>query len=408
MSLTKLQEPDIMSCVNNTIPFVFSSENSITDGFYYTIEFYYYKHTTKIVLLLSKVYPDGDGLFVYDASTILQNYIEHIPSNFNVEDITKYEDNIYNYYYTIYENVGGSVIDTYTGDTLSVFGGVIQYGETFDYTNHYPTSVNSGYTFLSNKENRNYRLDEYATINMFCSDTTIIDKLVIQPKQKPSVPDVNYKYYYDVSTTGNINTYIFPIGPVQLNNMALDGKINYYDIGSPIVNNIISDDDLYYDFWLEDDKGDLLTKKYRVYVENECYGFDETEFLWLGELGTYETFSFRFSNKKSFDIDRNETKRLINSVIDNENTYNIGDRGRKINHISGIETHECKSGWLTTSESNDLMELFMSKDVYVIRDGNIYPVIITDKKVENKNSDIDDLFNFTIKYEMAYKKLSNL
>jgi hypothetical protein len=111
---------------------------------------------------------------------------------------------------------------------------------------------------------------------------------------------------------------------------------------------------------------------------------------------------------KSFKTARNEVKSNHYSIKSNQYTYSIGDRGRTNINVSTTESHSAISGWIGDVESQDIMELISSPEVYIKKGGEIYPIIIKNTGYDLKTIRNDKLFNYTIKFEMAYEKLSNI
>ena len=110
---------------------------------------------------------------------------------------------------------------------------------------------------------------------------------------------------------------------------------------------------------------------------------------------------------KEFDIERSYVSSDYNTLIANKWTHNIGDRGLKNTNIKKTETHTVKSGWINDNISKNIIQLLSSTDVYIIKNDEKYPIVITNNSAVEKNIINDQLFNYTISYKMAYNLNTN-
>lgn len=403
MSLGILQEPGSLIPVNNPVPIVYSSSNSTTDGFRYKITLSASTEDMEIW-----IYPDTDNGYycVYDFSMILSDIISK-NNNWDITGNTEAYESLLEYDYSITEYIGSTSGDTSTTTGLWVFRGVKQYEDPWDISEY--TITGSTSKFLSNKLNRKYKLDEYATINAlkgtFGSSYSNWNTVVIDLYNGEFLT----RYYTDAFPgAGHINTiWSLPIGPKQINDMSNGGLIINSGTTLPVVGDFLDDTSVFYEIHLQSDN-DITSETIRIYLDHECYKHDGVEFLWLGDLSTYETFSARMIDIKNFKTDKSEIKTNYYDINNNQYNYSIGDRGRDIINVRTQEKHGATTDWIKDNEASDLMEMFRSPDVYIIKDDNIYPIIITTSGYDEKTVRNNRLFNYTIGFEMAYEKLSNV
>jgi len=406
MSLGLIQEPVILSPVNNPLPIVFSSGDSGEDGFRY-----------KVVLQNNKgddtevwIYPDTDysNYCIFDFSMLMSDVITDDKDNWNTSGYTESYNSWASYNYDITEYIGSTSGDTYSSGTFYVFRGVKQYGKNWTSSDYIPR-VGVTAEFLSNKIYYKYKTDEYATINTFYGAydvSSAFNKVIIDLTDG----DIFKRYYYENQLTGGHirSIYTLPIGPANLNLMSNGGLIIYSGATlTPVVGDLIDTTSSYYNVHLQYDS-DIVSETIKVNVDQNCYKHDGIQFLYLGELSTYETFSARMADIKGFSTKRSEVKKNYNNYNGTNYGYYLGDRGRDVVNITTQEEHEAYTDWIKDDESTDLMEFFNSPDVYIIKDDGIYPIIITTKSYEQKTIRNNRLFNYKIGFEMAYEKLSNI
>lgn len=408
MSLGIKQQPTDIMPVNNPVPIVYSSTFSTEDGFRYRVRLYNSGITTKEVE--TWIYPDTSNANygIYDFSMILSDLISSNPNNYNKTGFTESWESFYQYNYDITEYIGSTSGATGTGSTYYTFRGVLQYGDTWDQSAYIPRTGVTG-KFLSNKVNRKYRLTEYASINALYGDlktyTSAYNRMVIDVYNGDTLIRYNFKNELGAGHIRGI--YTFSIGPSQINTMADQGSIYTGATSDVSVGGAILDSTtVYYEVHLQN-TNDIVSETKRIYLEHECFKHTAVEFLYLGDLSTFETFSFRMADVKSFKTSRNEIKTNQYTIKNDTYTYSIGDRGRKNVNIRTQESHSVISGWINDSEATDLMELFRSPEVYIIKSDGIHPIVLTNTGYVEKTIRNNTLFNYTIDYEMAYEKLSN-
>jgi len=410
MSIGLLQEPLKLSPIGNPVPIVVSSSNSTTAGFRYRVDLINDSGDDELAVW---VYPDtNNGHYgIYDFSRVLSDLIGSNPEHWGTDTCIVDTEQILSYNYRVTEYINATSGATLSGSTdFNVFRGVKQYGDYWDIETYLPNTTGDPALFASISQKREYKLTETATINTFEGSFGTIssewDTIVINVFTSSYVTP----YQIQKAAPSGGEVVILPLGPKNINDMAATGVVlNMIGGGTGVVDlgPIIDTDTIKYDFYLES-KGIIVTEKLIVNVDNICYKHDGVEFLWLGELGTFESYTFRMADLKSFKTARNEVKSNHYSIKSNQYTYSIGDRGRTNINVSTTESHSAISGWIGDVESQDIMELISSPEVYIKKGGEIYPIIIKNTGYDLKTIRNDKLFNYTIKFEMAYEKLSNI
>jgi hypothetical protein len=397
MALTIIQNPLILQPCNNPIPIVVSSDDASNIGFRYYLTLNITGTSNSTVSLF--IYPDttNSNYMVYDAAMILSDFIGST-NNWKCSGITISTEDTISFRYTVTEYTLAVSGETYSSDLFYAFRGVKQYGDFWNYNNYIcGSSSNDTNKFLTNWDgNKEFKLSEYGTINTFYG--------IFSGSTCESNWDKCYITAYNLTgetksitlvPTGltSIGVVTLPLGPVNINS----GSTNFIDSFTS-----------YYTLRL-DYSNTIASKTLRVDIDNTPYKFDGVQFLWLGELGTYETYTFRAKDIKNYSIERNESRKNywgFNSTYH----YSIGDRGRSIVNLKATEEHTVYSGWIDTITSQNLMELYLSPEVFIIKNGNIYPIIITNKDIEEKTklNNEGKIFFHIISYTNAYEKMSNL
>lgn len=433
MALTAIEKPQIVMPVNNIIPLVYSSTFSGETGFYYKISIVYVG--SGLVVDTVDVYPDvgNNGYCIFNLAPILKNYIEE-DVNWDVYDVTDAPNSLYCYKYTITEYIDDTSNDTYSSDELFAYRGVVQYGTFFNYDDY--SCVNSGDTgnFLTNfPQTKTYKIDEYDTVNTFFGSftgetsgfTTGWDRVYYNVHEKGGRLGQYFIYYTGTTAEDTLGKMVtIPSGPKNINDACINNNMWSWNETSgytlqtdPIIvegdaatsTDYYEIDLKYSGYTISPINTTTVNTLIRVDIDEDCYRYTGVQFLWLGELGSYETHTFRLKDRKNFETDRVTYNKPLNNISNNSYTYNLGDRSEDILYINSREYHKVYSGYINDDDVNDkLMELYTSPDVYIIKNDNIYPIIIINNNIESFNIENDKTWIHEITFRMAYQKLSNL
>ena len=419
MSLTKIKEPDLITPVNNAVPLIYSSNNSTQDGFKY------YMHLDKVgieTIVNMYVYPDISNSYdcVYNASRLLRNYtISNLTDNWNCYQPTKNDNSLLNYSYYITEYIGDTSGTTAQSNNKWAFKGVIQHGETFDFTDYFPNSTSSKAKFLTNYHNSTtLGVNDWDTVNTFygtfsstSSYSTDWDRIYIE-----TFTSSYGQSYYIKNTLSSLLPQLvtIPVGPANLNKAVEEGKVYLTQDDSLVTDPIIDTSIVYYEIDLRKSpyasSTDSVSQTITITM-NDCdqYKYDGVQFIWLAELGSYESFTFHLKDKKKFKIKRSTYKK--NSFYEDDTyIYNQSyTRGYDVYDARSTETHDVVSDWVNDDNMNDkIMELYHSPEVYIIIDDNLYPIIIEDTSVKSMNVKNDKMWSYKLSFSMANEKRINI
>jgi len=409
MGISLKQEPERLTPVGNPIPIVAYSTDYNENNFRYQLLLYklnadLISYTVILTLYLDPDI-DNDGYMVYDLAPIIQNYIDDDISIVKTSGITN-TNAYYKFITRVTEYIGTTAGANILSNYLYVsFNGVTQYGEAAFDPDNYEIALGKGTDFLSKKVNRTYKLDSYSTLNFF--NVNIDDGVHLYVIVYDEVDVTKYYQMWLPSSGDTTNKIIYavPLGPANINEGSNAGiwTQNYI---TPTTADIIKSTTTRYTLHIMSSAYALISEQLTVYLDHNCYRSDGVEFIYRGELGTFETLIANYVDVKDFTTSFNEIKRNQYSISNDSYTYSIGDRGRKVVNRRTNESHTVNTDWLTDSEVTDWLELLNSTDVYINKGGDMYPVLITNTKYSEKTVKNEKLFNYTIAFDMAYEKLS--
>ena len=89
--------------------------------------------------------------------------------------------------------------------------------------------------------------------------------------------------------------------------------------------------------------------------------------------------------------------------------YNSYDRGTSSLDTVVTDTYRVTSNWITEADSEWLMQIFTSPEVYWVKeDGTSVAINITTSSVERKQKINDQLINYTLEFQLSNKNKQQL
>jgi hypothetical protein len=283
---------------------------------------------------------------------------------------------------TLIERNTGSASNAYAYD------GTRQYDESnidFGLTKSLSASAsNFASSYIGDKQ---IYLNQFETVSLMCLDSSLLTNAFIRVKTF----DINKQLlnsYVSMNTIGITQSFIkyeLGTGTKNLQGWTMSGTpinlptLGYYQID--IFNGIPSY---------------ILSKTYSIV--NNCSVFNNIRIQFLTRDGGYDYWNFNYDSKYTLSINRTEYDRSLKW------NYNMGDRGRSIMNVQGVELWTANTDWISESDYHYLQELITSQDVYIIDElTNLkYPINIEDTKYDLKTKLREKLFILTITYKYAY------
>lgn len=251
--------------------------------------------------------------------------------------------------------------------------------------------------FLSNSPNTQYvRLEDYGTLSHFnLSNSFVTNYRVTIYNENDSV--LAQKFFSDTFSGSHDDSEAsklvhYPTGPQNFINDATLGSVFSADNWS------------YYTVVANVNEGDRRFNKL-----DSCISDNGTRFAFINKVGTwdYYTANLTKTETQNFVQDTYEQEFVNYSTTDGIVNFDKARRGTTIYNKQTTKEFGAQTDWLTTEESEWLLELFQSPSVYVQYNGGFVPVIITNTSVDKKtNPRGQKLFTYRIQYRYANKSKS--
>ena len=142
---------------------------------------------------------------------------------------------------------------------------------------------------------------------------------------------------------------------------------------------------------------------------SSCINENGTRFAFINKVGTwdYYTANLTKTENQTYRQDTYEQEFVNYSTTDGSVSFDKARRGTTIYNKAIQKNFGAQTDWLTTEESEWLLELFQSPSVYVQYEGGFVPIIITNQTAEKKtNPRGQKLFTYRINYQYANKPKS--
>lgn len=149
-----------------------------------------------------------------------------------------------------------------------------------------------------------------------------------------------------------------------------------------------------YDLWLIDDLGNVISEV-RSFIIDPKYYQNRRTFLFRNSLGVFETF---ISTGDGI-ADAEYTRHNINTARNWDFTLRAPDHANALNYESQLFT--TNSGWVSEDVINWLRDLQLSREVYEVRDDQLFPVMFTGSKIAI-SQDNNYLYNMQLEYVHAF------
>lgn len=186
---------------------------------------------------------------------------------------------------------------------------------------------------------------------------------------------------------GNINASLFNVFEIccGYNRLQLDVNASMLSAGSSVYS---------YDVFLRDDAGNMISEVKSFILDDRPY-ISYRQFIFRNSLGAYETFRAIADQVRDADY--------TNTVYSKMRRWNFTERDHENKKDKSLELQKfiVNSGLIEKDEMNWFRDIFLSKEVYEVRDGILFPIVITSENV-SLGKDREFTYNVQFEYIHAY------
>lgn len=141
------------------------------------------------------------------------------------------------------------------------------------------------------------------------------------------------------------------------------------------------------------------TEAYRYEVSDETHR-EKTRFAFVNKLGAWDYYNNYNPVRQAINVTREQYTAPRVDYSTRTSIYDISRRGKKDYHNSTDDIFTVDTDLLDKENANWLEELIESPEVYIQRNGEFIPIVITDSSyVSNQNQARQKLFKYTINFK---------
>ena len=364
MALTVIQDPTNPNAAYTRLLTVVSG--SIYDDqpqFQYVCDVY--KGSTLLKRMTQPLNPAGTSTF--DVARIVQGELS-IDENWKINSVTSFQSSSKDFQIRIGEQFATSISSSVTVypdqdiQNLIVFQGVVE-----------PNAGAYNWSEVVNKQvlsnmpaTMSMQSDDYGTISIYNDQGTFISQSFYSASNASYVK-VDEKNY---STTG-----------AYFNAVPISSSANYWN---------------YVDVSISSSYG---TENYRYEASDETHR-EKTRFAFVNKLGAWDYYNNYNPVRQAIEVKREQYTAPRVDYSSRLSTYDISRRGRTDVHNSTDDVFTVDTDLLNKTNANWLEELIESPEVYIQRNGEFIPIIITDSSyVANQNQARQKQFKYTLNFK---------
>lgn len=153
---------------------------------------------------------------------------------------------------------------------------------------------------------------------------------------------------------------------------------------------------------------DITIEPKRFKIIDKCSRYEKIQLLFLDKGGSFIPYTFNMVNRQNKSIERTNYQQRYNRFAPASNNfrYNSWDRGMKTLDIVVSDVWTINSDWVNQTESDFLMTLFESPEVFWYKEnGTIVAINITSRDIERKQILNDQVINYTLTFETSIKDM---
>ena len=410
MAITINQTPEIITPVLNEVTWLVTSTNTAQANFKYVLDLYVTGQTGFIRKARSADLTTGKAYF--DVSNELKGYLTSTSDDLNKTDygFTRLSNSFVEYKAYMGEQYGASsAVTVYSGLTIDSFRYVTPMGKSFtkfkDFTTNEYLLSSSSIEFLSNQPSSlKVRSDEYRWLYAWMSTTdtskrAYFARVITYNSANAIIQTADcLNVYSGISVPANDKFFKFSSGGANLN-LIVGGQL--LTGAQPIITATVAK----YTVQMFNGSGTAISELQTYVIDDDCSRYSLYTFIFMNELGGFDTYSFIKADKREVSINRGKMKQIVGKITGSTYTYAKKDRQDTIFNTTLKDRITVNSDWVTDDISVWLEQLISSPMVYVDdATHGLVAVSILAETYQIKQNNVDKLFNISFQFEYAYSR----
>jgi hypothetical protein len=395
MAITILANPKDFAPVYNKMEYLIESTNSGEPNFAYLVDIYINGSGTKTARLRIPARPDNYGKV--DIHRVLESALtSNVGSPTGVAGTYSAANSSLTYIVEFGEEYGTTVVQYPNEETdisRKAFNASLEKRPfiNWDVTEYELDGITK--KFLTNMpDNNKVSINSHGWLYYIenVSPSTTITHFNINGYDSSG----NFLYATEIDATASSGDIQFvPSSPASLNNIDVTNIL----VGSqPIINSNIASYNI-------QARGVGLYSETRTFVIEESCKYNSNTLIFQNNLGAFDSFTFYLGDMSTTDIERKDMKVNVDTVVGTDIVYSMNEREKVTYYTKKSETIKLMSDWITEAESNWLLELMSSPEIY-LQEGNELVAVAKIKATNYTKKKVvrDKLFKIDVELELGY------
>jgi len=396
MAINILANPKDFAPVYNKMEYLISSTNTAQPNYAYLVDIYINGSATKTVRLRIPVRP-SDSYGKVDIHRVLESALT---SNVGNPDPTADEgtynasDSSLSYIVEFGEEYGTTVVQYPNEETdisRKAFNASLEKRPfiNWDVTEYEMDGITK--KFLTNMpDNHKVSIDSHGWL-YFKEETVLSIYTVITYNSSGTL--INSFKIDATATSGDIQ--FIPSSPASLNNI---DNANITLGSQPIIDSTVASYKICLGL-----VSPLSSSETRTFQIEESCKYNSNTLIFQNNLGAFDSFTFYKGDMSTTDIERKDMKVNIDTVVGTDIVYSMNEREKVTYYTKKSETIKLMSDWITEEESNWLLELISSPEIY-LQEGNELTAVAKIKATNYTKKKVvrDKLFKIDVELELGY------
>jgi hypothetical protein len=395
MAITILANPKDFAPVYNKMEYLIESTNVAEPNYAYLVDIYINGSGTKTVRLRIPARPDNYGKV--DIHRVLESALtSNVGSPTGVAGTYSAANSSLTYIVEFGEEYGTTVVQ-YPNETTDIsrkaFNASLEKRPfiNWDVTEYKLDGITK--KFLTNMpDNNKVSINSHGWLYYIenVSPSTTITHFNINGYDANG----NFLYATQIDATASSGDIQFvPSSPASLNNI---DNANILVGSQPIINSNIASYNI-------QARGVGLYSETRTFVIEESCKYNSNTLIFQNNLGAFDSFTFYLGDMSMTDIERKDMKVNVDTVVSNDIVYSMNEREKVTYYTKKSETIKLMSDWISEEESNWLLELMSSPEIY-LQEGNELVAVAKIKATNYTKKKVvrDKLFKIDVELELGY------
>ena len=364
MSYTVTQKATTPNAAYTRLIYTVSGSTKVSQPqFSYLVDIYESGSTDRLQRIVQGVNPAGVSIF--DPSRLFQGELKEDQS-WKISSVTPYVSSSKTFTLEFGEQYGTSasssiaVSSSIRSENIEVIRNVVEPNNGISYN-----WQSSSYAVLSNMPaTMSMQFDDYGTISVYDNDVSYVSQS-----------------FYSASNTGTLL--------VQEKNYSITDSFSSVPISASTP---------YWNYAEVNVSSSLGINSYRYEVSDETHR-EKTRFAFINKLGTWDYYNNYNPVRQELSVLREQYTAARVDYSSLTSTYDISRKGLTSYHSTADDTFMVDTDYLDKTNANWLEELLESPSVFIQRDGEFMPIIITDSSyTANTNQARQKLFQYVITF----------